>query len=242
MDQKASLLEIANTTENAADELQKLTSVSRILADEFVQLKDGIPAAIAAIISQRNKSISGKEIISANYDLETQRQLAGAKSEEEANKIAKDRQNKGIGQLFAEEYGKTSEEQALDLKKTIVDSSVQFKNNMIEGIMGAVEGTSSLKDGLRSAAYEFIKSINQKMMSNLVDKVVGGNVESGTGQTGGGIVGFLSNMFASGGKVTGGSGSKDDVPAMLMGGEYVVNKKLFQNMERNSWSLLTLGL
>jgi len=32
-------------------------------------------------------------------------------------------------------------------------------------------------------------------------------------------------MFASGGMVNGGSGSKDDVPAMLMGGEYVVNKK-----------------
>jgi TP901 family phage tail tape measure protein len=225
LEEKASLLEIANTTENAADELQKLTSVSRILADEFMQLKDGIPAAIAAIISQRNKSISGAEILGANYDLETNRQLAGAKTQEEYEKITRDRQNKGIGQLFAEEYGKTPEEQALDLKKTIVDGSVQFKNNMIEAIMGAAEGTSSLKDGLRSAAYEFVKMINQKMMSNLVDKLVGGNVQSGTGQTSGGLINFFSNMFASGGKVTGGSGTKDDVPAMLMGGEYVVNKR-----------------
>lgn len=220
-----SLLEISNSNANAADELEKLTSVSRILADEFTQLQEGIPAAIASITSQRNKSISGAEIIGANYDLETQRQLAGASSTEERDKITRNRQNKGLGQLFAEEYGKTSEEQALDLKKTIVDGSVQFKNNMIEGIMGAVEGTSSLKDGLRSAAYEFVKMINQKMMSNLADKVVGGNVQSGTGQTSGGLAGFFSNMFASGGKVTGGSGSKDDVPAMLMGGEYVVNKK-----------------
>ena len=220
-----SLLEISNSNANAADELEKLRSVSRILADEFTQLQEGIPAAIASITSQRNKSISGAEILGANYDLETQRQLAGASSTEERDKITRNRQNKGLGQLFAEEYGKTSEEQALDLKKTIVDGSVQFKNNMIEGIMGAVEGTSSLKDGLRSAAYEFVKMINQKMMSNLADKLVGGNVQSGTGQTSGGLAGFFSNMFASGGKVTGGSGSKDDVPAMLMGGEYVVNKK-----------------
>jgi hypothetical protein len=33
---------------------------------------------------------------------------------------------------------------------------------------------------------------------------------------------------ASGGMITGGSGTKDDVPAMLMGGEYVVNKKSVQ--------------
>ena len=224
-DQTAALLENTNSNDNLFDELEKIDSVARILADEFAQLKDGIPAAIASITSQRNKSISGSDLLGANYDLETQEQLRGAKSEEEYNKIIRDRQNKGIGQLFAEEYGKTSEEQALDLKKTIVDGSVQFKNNMIEGIMGAVEGTSSLKDGLRSAAYEFVKMINQKMMSNLADKLVGGNVQSGTGQTSGGLAGFFSNMFASGGKVTGGSGSKDDVPAMLMGGEYVVNKK-----------------
>jgi hypothetical protein len=33
---------------------------------------------------------------------------------------------------------------------------------------------------------------------------------------------------ASGGMITGGSGTKDDVPAMLMGGEYVVKKKAVQ--------------
>jgi TP901 family phage tail tape measure protein len=222
------LLEVRNSSANAADELEKLRSVSRMLGDEFTQLQEGIPAAIAAIISERNKSISGAEILGANYDLETQRQLARASSTEESDKITRDRQNKSLGQLFAEEYGKTPEEQALDLKNTIVDGSVQFKNNMIEAIMGAAEGTTSLKDGLRSAAYEFVKTINQKMMNNLIDKIVGGSVQSGAGGGGGlaqGIGSFFSSMFASGGMVNGGSGSKDDVPAMLMGGEYVVNKK-----------------
>jgi TP901 family phage tail tape measure protein len=183
-----------------------------------------IDQKIEDIKLQQLTSISGKELIQGNYDIETLNQQRG-QTKEEAARIARQRQNKGLGQLFAEEYTKTDEERALNINQAIVDGSVQFKNNMIEGIMGAVEGTSSLKDGLRSAAYEFVKMINQKMMSNLADKVVGGNVQSGTGQTSGGLAGFFSNMFASGGKVTGGSGSKDDVPAMLMGGEYVVNKK-----------------
>jgi hypothetical protein len=115
---------------------------------------------------------------------------------------------------FANQFGK-------DIPK-------MFSDGMSGAINSAIEGTVSLKDGLRSAAYEFVKTINQRMMSNLVDKIVGGTGQAAmeTGGTGGGgIMSFFSNMFAAGGKVTGGSGSKDDVPAMLMGGEYVVNKR-----------------
>jgi TP901 family phage tail tape measure protein len=107
------------------------------------------------------------------------------------------------------------------------DIPKMFSDGMSGAINSAIEGTVSLKDGLRSAAYEFVKTINQRMMSNLVDKIVGGAGQMGGGGGGlaQGIGGFFSSMFASGGMVNGGSGSKDDVPAMLMGGEYVVNKK-----------------
>ena len=108
------------------------------------------------------------------------------------------------------------------------DIPKMFSDGMSGAINSAIEGTSSLKDALRSAAYEFVKGINQRLMSNLMDKIVYGSgkaaMETG-GTGGGGIMSFFSNMFAAGGKVTGGSGSKDDVPAMLMGGEYVVNKR-----------------
>jgi TP901 family phage tail tape measure protein len=102
------------------------------------------------------------------------------------------------------------------------DIPKMFSDGMSGAINSAIEGTVSLKDGLRSAAYEFVKTINQRMMSNLVDKIVGG----GGGGSGGLVQGIASMLgMASGGMVNGGSGSKDDVPAMLMGGEYVINKK-----------------
>jgi TP901 family phage tail tape measure protein len=188
-----------------------------------------IDQKIEDIRLQQLTSISGRELLQANYDIETLNMQRG-QTPEDAARIARERQNKSVSQLFNEEFAKTDEERAFDLKKTIVDGSVQFKNNMIEGIMSAIEGASSLKDGLRSAAYEFVKTINQRLMSNLVDQVVGGRVQSGSGASSAGIAqgigSFFSSMFmASGGMVNGGSGSKDDVPAMLMGGEYVVNKK-----------------
>jgi hypothetical protein len=225
---KIALAVAAGETDDAG-RIAPVISALALFERSLLDASQIIDQKIEDIKLQQLTSISGRELLQGNYDIGTLNQQKG-QTAEEAAKIARKRQVKSVSQLFGEEFGKTEEERAMDINKAIVDGSVQFKNNMIEGIMGAVEGTSSLKDGLRSAAYEFIKSINQKMMSNLVDKVVGGNVESGTGQTGGGIVGFLSGIFgskgmASGGKVSGGSGSKDDVPAMLMGGEYVVNKK-----------------
>jgi TP901 family phage tail tape measure protein len=91
-----------------------------------------------------------------------------------------------------------------------------FSDGISGAIMSAIDGTTTLKDGLRSAAYEFVKTINQRMISNLAN-----NFTSSLGN-------FGMNLFqnkASGGMITGGSGTKDDVPAMLMGGEFVMKKK-----------------
>ena len=54
----------------------------------------------------------------------------------------------------------------------------------------------------------------------------GGSAGSGAGSILGNVFGFVKNFlpFAEGGKVSGGSGNKDDIPALLMGGEYVINK------------------
>jgi TP901 family phage tail tape measure protein len=97
-----------------------------------------------------------------------------------------------------------------------VEIPTMFADGLSNALNSAIEGAASLKDALRSAAYEFVKGINQRLMSNLVDNAVGGLGNLGFG---------MFQAKASGGMITGGSGSKDDVPAMLMGGEYVVNKK-----------------
>ena len=75
---------------------------------------------------------------------------------------------------------------------------------------------SKLTDGLKNIFNGF-KNVFTNIFSSLK------NVFSGIG---GGIGSFVSGIFGfeGGGKVTGGSGSKDDVPAMLMGGEFVMKK------------------
>ncbi len=97
-----------------------------------------------------------------------------------------------------------------------------FSDNMSNAINKMIEGGESFGNILQGAAYEFVKGINQANIQNLSNKFSNFLFKSDGGAKSG-IASMLG--FASGGKVTGGSGSKDDVPAMLMGGEYVVNKR-----------------
>jgi TP901 family phage tail tape measure protein len=107
-----------------------------------------------------------------------------------------------------------------------------FSQNMSDAIMSAVTGAESLEDALLNAANSFLTEINKRLMSNLVDQAT-----SSLGNFG---MSLFQNK-ASGGMITGGSGTKDDVPAMLMGGEYVVKKKAVQKYGQEFLSAINNG-
>jgi hypothetical protein len=88
-----------------------------------------------------------------------------------------------------------------------------FSQNLAQGLNDAISGAKDLKSALTDAATSFFQAITQKNISNLADLVTSGF---------GGFFGAQNK--ATGGIIKGGSGIKDDVPAMLMGGEYVINK------------------
>lgn len=91
-----------------------------------------------------------------------------------------------------------------------------FSQNLAQGLNDAISGAKSLKEALTDAATSFFQEITRRNISNLADLVTGG--------IGNLVGGFIPQTKASGGLIRGGSGTKDDVPAMLMGGEYVVKK------------------
>ena len=101
-----------------------------------------------------------------------------------------------------------------DFMTKLVESSDKFRDNMIDGIMQAVEGAGSLSDVLTNSALEFARLITRTSLTNLYN--MGRDTLFGV------------QGYATGGRITGGSGTKDDVPAMLMGGEYVVKKDSVQ--------------
>jgi TP901 family phage tail tape measure protein len=125
--------------------------------------------------------------------------------------------NKSLGQRFKEAFATSEADQIDRLNTALVDGATKFRDTMIDGVIQAVESGKSLKEILVSAAMDFTREMTRAALRNVADSVIGGATSLFSAPGG--------QKMASGGSVSGGSGSKDDVPAMLMGGEYVINKK-----------------
>jgi hypothetical protein len=91
-------------------------------------------------------------------------------------------------------------------------------------------------------ALAFANKLRDAALDNLAK--IATNALFGQGGSGGGVISSVLGAFtkrASGGQVTGGSGTKDDVPTLLMGGEYVVNKKSVQKYGSQFFEALNSG-
>jgi TP901 family phage tail tape measure protein len=94
-----------------------------------------------------------------------------------------------------------------------------FSDNLAQGLNDAISGAKSLKEALTDAATSFFNAIAKANIENIANSftnIIGGSFTGNKKSS--------PKLFASGGMINGGSGTKDDVPAMLMGGEYVVKK------------------
>jgi TP901 family phage tail tape measure protein len=101
-----------------------------------------------------------------------------------------------------EEFRRLVEEDQFSGK--LIDASAQFAQNIGDAMIQAIAQGKSLSDLLLGAASGFFNTLSQAFMQKAV-----GNIMSG---------------FNAGGKVRGGSGNRDDVPALLTGGEFVMKK------------------
>jgi TP901 family phage tail tape measure protein len=94
-----------------------------------------------------------------------------------------------------------------------------FADNMATAMEAIIMKGGDLKDTLRSAATSFLNEMTKASISQLANSTTSMFQQAGSS---------LFKGYASGGRITGGSGTKDDVPSMLMGGEFVMNKKAVQ--------------
>ena len=143
---------------------------------------------------------------SSQQNRETERQRLQAEGQKQAPKTF----SQGMDAAFLNING-----QLLNFSYEMGERIPQsFADNMASAMEGVIMQGESLGDSLRSAATSFLNEITKANIKNLASTFTSG------------IGGGIGTLFrANGGPITGGSGSKDDVPAMLMGGEYVMNKR-----------------
>ena len=107
----------------------------------------------------------------------------------------------------------------------IIDASATFAKNIGDAMVDAIAKGQSLGDALMSAASGFFNMISQAFLQEAVNDVVGSSFfKSFTG----GISFLNPKTRNAGGMITGGSGVKDDVPALLTGGEFIMRRSAVQ--------------
>ena len=142
---------------------------------------------------------------------------------------AEEKATQGLGDRL-KKIGITGEESFERLKNSFSQGADDFIGTLSSGFSEAIAQGESLGDVLRSAASDFASKMANVALDNLFRGTIGK------------IPGFSSIPgFAEGGMITGGSGSKDDVPAVLMGGEYVMKKSSVQKYGPNFMNALNEG-
>lgn len=180
------------------------------------------------ILNIKNSSLSTSEKQSAiesaiNSNLEQRRTFASGVQDAYAG--MRDQVNN-----FGNEFGQTT--------------TNAFRDGLSEAIKTAVTQTDNLKDALLDVALSFANKLRDAAIDNLVNNFMVGSKSSG----GGGILSSVLSYFgsgvqkrATGGMVNGGSGNKDDVPTLLMGGEYIIPKDIVQSYGKGFFDRLRDG-
>lgn len=120
-----------------------------------------------------------------------------------------------------------------------------IKNSFGEAFANIVTGTMSVSDAFTSMAVSIMKNVAQIFAQKAAAQLINMVLSSFAGSPTGGSYPLMGaadpGTYATGGPVRGGSGYRDDVPALLMGGEYVINKRAAMDIGRHNLDSLNRG-
>jgi TP901 family phage tail tape measure protein len=127
---------------------------------------------------------------------------------------------------------------AKDTGQLIDTFQTDFKSGIASAFGEAIKGTKTLKDAFRDMFQGILNRMLDKSLEMGVDALFAFGKSYAQSAKNGGLI----KGYNSGGMVTGGSGMKDDVPAMMSGGEYVIKKSSVNKYGANYLRALNGGL
>jgi hypothetical protein len=145
---------------------------------------------------------------------------------------------------------RTAEEELYNFAELGKNIGSTIKDSFSDAFGSIVTGTASVADAMRRMAVDITASIAKMFAQKAVMMFFNWMLSSYTGGASGavttdGVAGAMNfggiGTGALGGLVRGGSGSKDDVPMLLMGGEYVINKRAAQSIGYDTLHAMNSG-
>ena len=117
-------------------------------------------------------------------------------------------------EAFRDQFLYGGRDHMLEFENGVVGVADTMKSSFSSAFQSIASGASSGKEAIVSFADSILNSISN-VSANMATNMLFSKMFSKGGPV---------SRFASGGLVTGGSGVRDDVPAMMSGGEYVIRK------------------
>jgi len=150
----------------------------------------------------------------------------------------------GLMQGF-QDISKESDAFAINFGKT---TTLAFRDGMRDALSAAISQTEDLGTALQSVAMNFLKTMQTQFLQSAANNAILGlqgafpSVFNGTFGAVKNSKGGLIRAYAGGGFVTDGSGYRDDVPAMLMNGEYVIRKSAVKKYGKDMFDKMNSGM
>ena len=151
---------------------------------------------------------------------------------------------------FFDEFDYRAEDSYREAQLGAKETARTIKSEFNNAFLSFANGTETASDAFTKMALNISNRIQQLALEFATNQIFGSLLGSTSG-IGGGIGDFLSGLskskggmikgYSSGGNVTGGSGNKDDVPAMLSGGEYVIRKSAVNKYGQEYLQMLNEG-
>ena len=160
---------------------------------------------------------------------------------------------------FFDRFGDNAATTADKINKSFANLADNLQTGFEDAFGAFINGTKTadqaFQDMLLSISQQIIKEQFSIGMRSLLGGLTGGGGFGGTSDNSGGLLGGVFNSifgggkaqggiirkYSSGGSVNGGSGVRDDVPAMLTDGEYVLRKSAVNKYGKGMLDMLNQG-
>ena len=161
----------------------------------------------------------------------------GRQEARESRILGQQTQLEDFGAAFFDEFDNRTEDSYREAQMGAKETARTIKSEFNNAFLSFANGTETASDAFTKMALNISDKIQQLSLEFASNQIFGslfGSTSNIFGGGGGGIGDFFGSLFkskggmikgySSGGNVTGGSGTRDDIPAMLSAGEYVIRK------------------
>lgn len=198
--------ELINTRNEAIEKAQQQAETERQLLEERIKLQREQSRRRLAIASSGRSGANIRSTLEA-VDLED---ISGG--------------TYGLGNLgrtFTSQFVNRDEDVWRNIREGAISTAETIKSSFNDAFKSFIDGTESASDAARKFGISIFENILSQSIQIGTNSLFGGTLgRLFTGKAKGGII----KKYAVGGSVYGGSGTKDDVPALLSAGEFVVNR------------------